>query len=279
MILLAGGLLQDYHRCVSDSETNAPSFSRSIEVAKKGLLHMPDVTAPAQVGVGSFWDLLGHSSFFAVLILLILLFMSLVSWAIVIAKFRQYRAVDRLNDNFIKLFRNRKRLIDAPAKCAPCKASPLFNMLDDGFHDLQEIVAKRKGQGNLQAGLIELNSHDLDAISKTLERSASEQLAKLEKHVVFLASTANSAPFFGLLGTCWGVMSAFMNIGVRGSASLAVVAPGIAEALIATIVGLGAAIPAVIAYNWCNNKLKFIADDLSNFSLELLSAIQKENEF
>lgn len=240
---------------------------------------MPDATLAGQIGAGSFWDLVGHSSFFAIIILLILMFMSLVSWAVVIAKFRQYRAIDRLNDNFIKLFRSRKRLIDAPSKCAPSKTSPLFAMLADAFQDLELIVSKRKGPGNLQASLVELNAHDLDAISKTLERSASEQLGKLEKNVVFLATTANSAPFFGLLGTCWGVMSAFMNIGVRGTASLAVVAPGIAEALIATIVGLGAAIPAVIAYNWCNNKLKFIADDLSNFSLELLSAIQKENEF
>jgi len=233
----------------------------------------------ADAASGGFWDLVGRSSFFSVLILLILVFMSVVSWAIVIGKYRQYRAVSRDNRDFIQLFRNRRRLLDAPAKCAPRKGSPLFKVLEDGFSDLQLIVSKRKGQGNLQAGLIELNSHDLDAISKTLERSSSEQLAKLEKHVVFLATTANSAPFFGLLGTCWGVMSAFMNIGIRGSASLAVVAPGIAEALIATIVGLAAAIPAVIAYNWCNNKLKFIADDLSNFSLEFLSAVQKENEF
>jgi biopolymer transport protein TolQ len=152
-------------------------------------------------------------------------------------------------------------------------------VLEEGFGDLRQIVAKRKSGVAGESGLIELNSHDLDAIAKTLERSSNEQLAKLEKHIVFLATTGNSAPFFGLLGTCWGVMSAFMNIGVTGTASLAVVAPGIAEALIATIVGLGAAIPAVIAYNWCNNKLRFILNDLNNFSLEFLSAVQKENEF
>ncbi len=240
---------------------------------------MPVVTMLADMGNLGFFDLISQSSFFAGLILLILVVMSLISWAIVIAKFRQYRSVSRDNEEFIKLFRERKRLIDAQAKCAPRKASPLFTMLEDGLSDLSLIVEKKKGQGNLQAGLVKLDSHDLDAISKTLERSATEQHAYLEKLVVFLATTANTAPFFGLLGTCWGIMNAFMGIGSRGSASLAVVAPGIAEALIATIVGLGAAIPAVIAYNWCNNKLKFIADDLSNFSLEFLSAVQKENEF
>ncbi len=240
---------------------------------------MPVVMTPAEMGDLNFFDLLSQSSFFAILILLILVVMSLISWAIVIAKFRQYRSVSQSNREFIRLFRKRRRLMDAQAKCAPRRDSPLFTVLEDGLSDLLHVVEKKKGQGNLQAGLIKLDSHDLDAISKTLERSSTEQHAFLEKNVVFLATTANVAPFLGLLGTCWGIMSAFMSIGARGTASLAVVAPGIAEALIATIVGLGAAIPAVVAYNWCNNKLKFIADDFSNFSLEFLSAVQKENEF
>jgi biopolymer transport protein TolQ len=240
---------------------------------------MPAAMAPADAVNIGFFDLLSQSSFFAALILIILGIMSLISWAVVIGKVKLYRMVDRENDGFIRLFRKRRRLIDAQAKCSPHRSSPLFKVLEDGLQDLKIIVEKKKGQGNLQAGLVKLDSHDLDAIGKTLERSSTEQLALLEKNVVFLATTANSAPFFGLLGTCWGVMGSFMSIGARGSASLAVVAPGIAEALIATIVGLGAAIPAVIAFNWCNNKLKFIADDLSNFSLEFLSAVQKENEF
>lgn len=240
---------------------------------------MPAMILSADVTTLSFWDLLSHSSFFAAIILLILAFMSIVSWAIIIHKLRLYRAVSSSNEEFIRHFRKRRRLIDAQAVVAPYKASPLFRVLEDGFKDLDMIVAKKKGEGNLQAGLVELNGHDLDAIQKTLERSSNEQIAELEQYIVFLATTANAAPFFGLLGTCWGIMSAFMSIGARGSASLAVVAPGIAEALIATIVGLAAAIPAVMSYNWCRNKLRFITGDLDNFSLEFLSAIQKENEF
>ena len=104
-----------------------------------------------------------------------------------------------------------------------------------------------------------------------------EEIGKLERYVVFLSSTASSAPFLGLLGTVVGVMDAFWAIGERGSASLTVVAPGIAEALLATIVGLAAAIPAVIGYNWANNKLKYIGDQASGFSLELLARLKKEN--
>lgn len=240
---------------------------------------MPLLIVLADAATGSFWDLLSHMSGFATVILLILVFMSLVSWAIIVNKLKLYRGVSHSNGLFIQNFRKRRRLIDAQAKCAPYKASPLFKVLEDGFKDLEMIVSKKKGEGNIQAGLVELSGYDLDAISKTLERSSNERIAELERYVVFLATTANAAPFFGLLGTCWGIMNAFMSIGARGSASLAVVAPGIAEALIATIVGLGAAIPAVMAYNWCRNKLRFITGELDNFSLEFLSAVQRENEF
>jgi len=91
-----------------------------------------------------------------------------------------------------------------------------------------------------------------------------------------LATTGNISPFFGLLGTVWGIMDSFASIGVRGSASLAVVAPGIAEALIATVVGLAVAIPAVMAYNFFNNQLKVFSTQVDNFTLEFLSAVKKE---
>ncbi|MDF1546110.1 MAG: MotA/TolQ/ExbB proton channel family protein, partial [bacterium] len=94
--------------------------------------------------------------------------------------------------------------------------------------------------------------------------------------VVFLATTANSAPFMGLLGTVVGIMDSFWAIGERGSASLAVVAPGIAEALLATIVGLGAAIPAVIAFNWANNKMKIVSDQANSFILRFMAQAKKE---
>jgi len=103
-----------------------------------------------------------------------------------------------------------------------------------------------------------------------------EENSVFEKSVVFLATTANASPFLGLLGTVVGVMDSFWSIGQRGSASLAVVAPGIAEALLATIVGLGAAIPAVIGFNWANNRLKGFNDKISNFSLEFIIRLKKD---
>ncbi|MBD3381236.1 MAG: Tol-Pal system subunit TolQ [candidate division Zixibacteria bacterium] len=244
----------------------------------KELFYLPDMLASAGSNM-SVWYLISNSSAFALLILLIMLGMSFVSLAILASKFRQFRLVERENRRFISAFRKRRRLVDAYGKCSTYRKSPLARLLEDGFSDLQQIVKRKKGEGNLQAGPVNLNSSDLDAIGKTLEKTANEEIGKLERMVVFLGTTGTVAPFFGLLGTCWGVMRSFMNIGTTGQASLAVVAPGIAEALIATIVGLAVAIPAVIAFNWCNNKLKYVQDDLNNFSLEFLSAVEKENSF
>ena len=121
-----------------------------------------------------------------------------------------------------------------------------------------------------------LEEADYDIVEMIMEQTASDQISLLERRVIFLATTGNAAPFMGLLGTVVGIMDAFWSIGAKGSASLAVVAPGIAEALLATIVGLGAAIPAVIAFNWANNKLKQINDLANGFILEFMARARKE---
>ena len=115
-----------------------------------------------------------------------------------------------------------------------------------------------------------------ESIHMALEREAAQRVEKLERGLPFLATTGSVAPFFGLLGTVWGVMDAFLNIGLRGTGNLNVVAPGIAEALITTIAGLAVAIPAVIAYNWFVSQIKEIADELGHFSSELMNVIVRE---
>lgn len=135
---------------------------------------------------------------------------------------------------------------------------------------------KKNQGGALQEKVRPLTKDDFEIVEMAMERSLAEEVGFLERKVIFLASTANSAPFMGLLGTVVGIMDSFWAIGERGSASLAVVAPGIAEALLATIVGLGAAIPAVIAFNWANNKLKFTNDFANNFILSFIAKAKKE---
>jgi biopolymer transport protein TolQ len=145
-----------------------------------------------------------------------------------------------------------------------------------GTKELSELVQSKNQGGQLQQSHKSLEEKEYEIVEMAMEKAMSEQFAKLERKVIFLATTANSAPFMGLLGTVVGIMESFWAIGERGSASLAVVAPGIAEALLATIVGLGAAIPAVISFNWANNKLKIINEESANFILDFITRAKKE---
>jgi biopolymer transport protein TolQ len=152
----------------------------------------------------------------------------------------------------------------------------MANIFKAGFEELTGLKERRNEAGGLRESVVSLTSDDYDLVEMAMERSLGDETAKQDVQVIFLATTASSAPFMGLLGTVVGIMDSFWAIGERGSASLAVVAPGIAEALLATIVGLGAAIPAVIAYNWANNHAKFRFNDSSNFILEFIARARKE---
>jgi len=234
----------------------------------------------AQVGL---WDLLSHATTFSWIILITLVIMSLGTWGVIVNKWRTFKAAEADSRRFFTAFHRRSSLKEAHEKCLTYRATPLTNVFDEGYSELQALISIKRSNGANADGdpsgakaTIKLLPEEVDAIDKILEKEASMQISNLERNVAFLATCANVAPFIGLLGTCWGIMNAFMNIGAQGTASLIVVAPGIAEALVATIVGLAVAIPAVMAFNWCNTKLKFIADDLNNFSLEFLAAVTRE---
>ncbi len=219
---------------------------------------------------------------FAKVILVILLFLSVVSWAITFNKIGLFRKVNSETQKFLSVFRKGRNVAEVYLACVSMKRTPLSKMLEAGFKEMQALSrGKRNPHTNVSPSLeLDLkpatDKDRLDVIKMTLERTGAEEINRLEKAIVFLATTGNISPFFGLLGTVWGIMHAFASIGVRGSATLAVVAPGIAEALIATIVGLAVAIPAVMAYNFFNNKLKVISTQVDNFALEFLSTIKKE---
>jgi biopolymer transport protein TolQ len=225
---------------------------------------------------GGLWDLLSHASLFAWLILIVLALMSFGSWGVIINKWRTFKAAENDSRRFFSTFHRRASLKEAHSKCLSYKATPLAKVFEEGYREF-ELLSNLKANGGVAAsGPVKLLPEEMEAIDRILEKESNLQICELERNVAFLATCANVAPFIGLLGTCWGIMYSFMNIGVAGSASLIVVAPGIAEALIATIVGLGVAIPSVMAFNWCNTKLKFFADDLHNFSLEFLAAVTRE---
>lgn len=237
-----------------------------------GLLLSP----PAVIG-GSIWDILANATGFSLLILSVLLGLSVVSWAVIFMKWRALKRVLGESARFRLLFRKGRRLSDRMTALAALQHLPHWRVIDSGYAEAVAFTEQNRGTRSGGEQGFDLSPEQKKAVADTLERVTQEEVGKLEEWIILLATTANASPFLGLLGTCWGIMNAFMSIGATGSASLAVVAPGIAEALIATVVGLAAAIPAVIAYNWCVRKLRLVGDDLSNLSLEFLTELTREN--
>jgi biopolymer transport protein TolQ len=132
-----------------------------------------------------------------------------------------------------------------------------------------------KGVQKEEPEVISTELGGIDNIARALRRATNSEITRLEKYLTFLATTGSTAPFIGLFGTVWGIMTSFKGIGETGSASLAVVAPGIAEALIATAIGLVAAIPAVIGYNHFQYKIRVLIGEMDNFSTEYLNVVQR----
>src|SRR4030065_1041260 len=196
-------------------------------------------------------------------VLLILLSFSVFSWAIIFYKFKFLSKVEKESDEFQRAFRMNKDwdlLYQSTKKLA---LSPLPNLFRSIY-----------SPGSSAESLKEVNSEE---VKRTLRRVEATETARLEKYLTFLATTGSTTPFIGLFGTVWGIMNSFRNIGASGAASLAVVAPGIAETLIATAAGLAAAIPAVIAYNYYLSMARRMIVEIEDFSEEVLDFFSKEN--
>lgn len=211
-----------------------------------------------QAGVGaSVPALIANASLFSKAILLLLAGMSVYSWAVLWNRLRLFGTVEKADRAFLESFRRVAPGADFRLVAEQHPGSLLARVAIAGHRSL-DLHGHAGGSARDEFA------------TRAMDRAASDELARLEKHVGFLATTGSVAPFVGLLGTVWGVMSAFLNIGEQGSATLAVVAPGIAEALIATVVGLAAAIPAVVGYNHCLGRLRDFGNAASRFALEFL---------
>lgn len=231
---------------------------------------------PLIIANGSIWQIVQSLSTFGAVILAILVAMSLASWMVIFRKFRQFKAIHNDSRSFMTYFRRAHKLEDAAGQAQMYKYAPVANIFRAGYQEITTLKERKNEVGGLREAAVPLSGEDYDLVEMAMERSLNDEMAKQERQVVYLATTASSAPFLGLLGTVVGIMDSFWSIGERGSASLAIVAPGIAEALLATIVGLGAAIPAVIAYNWANNHTKFTHNDAMNFIMEFVGRARKE---
>jgi len=204
-------------------------------------------------------------------LVILLLFMATVVGLIAerVAYLRRSAVATR---DFIEVFRASTRFSEVHQICDRLARSPLVGLFLAGSSELSYQL-RQSGEGATGGQTPGLRS--MEAISRSLVRASSVEVAKLERGVAFLATAAAATPFIGLLGTVVGIMSAFWEIGLRQSAGLAVVAPGIAEAMINTAAGLGAAIPAVLGYNFLVTRIKRIAADMDDFSLEFISITER----
>ena len=202
--------------------------------------------------------LIASSGPFAKAVLVVLMIMSVYSWAVIWNRSRLFGRVRRADRTFLAAFRRLPRQADFRLVCDQHPHSLLARVAMSG----QKALDQQAAAGS-QAQLY-------DIAQRAMDRSANEEAGALERHVGFLATTGSVSPFIGLMGTVWGVMTSFLNIGAQGSASLVVVAPGIAEALIATVAGLAAAIPAVVGYNHLLGKLRDITNATGQFTTEFL---------
>ena len=205
-------------------------------------------------------------------VLLVLAYFSVVSWGIIILKVRIIRRAMRKSDEFLDFFWDKKGFDIIGKGLKEYADSPLAVLFREGYQELMHGQRNRSGEEN-EGMSAELGV--ADNVARALRRASTTETQRLEKYLTFLATTGSTAPFIGLFGTVWGIMDSFHGIGQTGSASLAVVAPGISEALVATAIGLVAAIPAVMAYNHFVSKVNYLTGAMDNFSQEFLNIVQR----
>jgi len=221
-----------------------------------------DITSQA-VGLASntdfsLWSLFIRADFIVKSVILMLIGCSIYSWAIIIEKFRLFKKINLESDEFEEKFWKSKSAENFYNNLPVNLENPMALL----FKDSMQTLLKAKNKSNLS-----------ERVSSVLEVNIEKQIVKLEKGFTFLATVGSTAPFIGLFGTVWGIMNSFQSIAISRNTSLAIVAPGIAEALFATALGLLAAIPAVVAYNKYNSDSKKYSQKLENFSKRFLSII------
>jgi biopolymer transport protein TolQ len=207
-------------------------------------------------------------------VLLALVFGSIVSWAIILYKYRVIRRASKESRDFIQLFWKSKSFHDVLATSRDLTNSPMAELFRAGYREWKRVRTRFAEPAVRSEGDdVSTEVGRIESVQRTLRLTTEAEVTRLERMLVFLATVASAAPFVGLFGTVWGIMDSFREIGVMGSANLAVVAPGISEALIATATGLAAAIPAVVAYNYFNNAIKVMGTEMDAFAAEFLNIV------
>lgn len=213
-------------------------------------------------------DLVMQSGLMAKLVLLCLLVASVLSWTVIAMKQKTLKLARKESQAFLNTFWYGQDLEEIFSKSDQYNNSPVANVFKAGFKELKKL-SQIEGKSDA------MKSEGMNNISRALSRATMTEIGNLETAVGILATVGSSTPFVGLFGTVWGIMNSFQGIGATGSANLAVVAPGISEALITTAAGLIAAIPAVMAYNYFVGRIKVLATEMDTFSHDFLNIVQR----
>jgi biopolymer transport protein TolQ len=218
---------------------------------------------------GGVMNLITRTGIVVKVTLLTLVLFSLLSWSIILYKGMVLRRAYSHSQAFLDVFRRSSRFSEVATICVQLKASPLVGVFQAGHIELNQQM---RGGGNPSS---KPTVRSLESLSRSLARAATVEQTRIERRISFLATTASVTPFVGLFGTVWGIMNAFESIGATGSANLATVAPGIAEALIATATGLFAAIPAAVFYNFYTSRIRVLSAMMDDFALEFLNIVER----
>jgi len=212
-------------------------------------------------------------------VMIVLLLFSVTCWGIIFAKLIQLSRARKQTGEFLDLFWGARNLSTAYHETRHLSASPVAAIFRLGYIELGKLM-KTQVTGDSgdrdPLGTIAVRTAGLENVNRSLRRAMNTESGRLFRAITFLATTGKTAPFIGLFGTVWGIMTSFRGIGLKGSASLAAVAPGISEALVATAVGLAAAIPAVVAYNYFLSKVRELETEMGNFIHDFLNIIERD---
>lgn len=221
------------------------------------------------------WELVTTSSVVTKIVLLVLVLFSVISWFLIIYKWIEFRRVRRLGDRFFDELERTNRLEDAYHAVMKLPPSPYGRLLKEGinfFSELQPGALKDEDRSRI----VTLTPTQLDVLRMQLSKEIGAERDLMARYIPWLATFGSVSPLLGLLGTVLGVMDAFIGIAAGGSGNISAIAPGVAEALVTTVLGLAVAIPAVIAYNILANRLGVFAGELEGFAQEIIGAMARE---
>jgi biopolymer transport protein TolQ len=227
--------------------------------------------APAQQ---SLLSLVTHLGTVELVVLLVLVYFSVVCWGIYLYKRRELRKAGKQSERFIEIFWEARNLATIDTASLDLKESPLAHMFRAGYQEVQRLT---KGKRQAASGGDELSTElgGIDNVDRTMRRAMTQEITRLEHRLTFLGTTAATAPFIGLFGTVWGIMTAFRGLSTAHTSSIQAVAPGIAGALIATAMGLAAAIPALMQHNGFARQIRVLTAEMDNFKAEFLNIVER----